>query len=89
MWIGDLACEVCGKERAVGVASSVGPVSFAYGRQCLRNRAEPEWLISFMLEENGGLQGCNKWFLDCVGTYLRGKYLTVREYDRHRKLYGK
>lgn len=39
-------CECCRKEPAVGVAASaIGPISFAWGQNCLRAGVEPYWLL--------------------------------------------
>jgi hypothetical protein len=36
----ELVCEVCNREPAVGVASSMAPISHAYGRRCLEMGAD-------------------------------------------------
>lgn len=42
----ELICEVCNNEPAVGVAASpLGPVSMAYGRECLRAGVEAKSIV--------------------------------------------
>jgi hypothetical protein len=85
-----LGCEICCREVAVGVASTIIPYSAAFGRRCLRASAQPRWIVDTLLEENGGIRGCNRWFLDHVKVFMPdGRYLTVREYDKHLKLHGR
>src|SRR5437879_9186964 len=72
-------CNCCGNEPAVGVASSgIAAMSIAWGRQCLRQGAEPWWIIDATLEVNGGPQGCAEWFLELL-TYFEGEYRTVQQ----------
>lgn len=87
----DLICECCGVERGLGVASTIIPYSAAFGINCLRMNTQPRWIVDALLEENGGLQGCNSWFKDLVTVYVRRRrtYMTVREYVKQQKLHGR
>jgi hypothetical protein len=94
-----LMCEVCRKEVAVGVASTMIPYSAAFGRRCLINRAQPRWIVDAEIQEygvdgkNGPAKAPNYFdpgFLDYVTVFMPfGEYLTVREYITYRKLHGR
>src|SRR5919109_204932 len=61
-------CDVCGKRTPIGVAaSSIGPMSFAYCRSCLEERAEPYFMVVTTLACCGGrLEGTADWFKDMI-----------------------
>jgi hypothetical protein len=88
----ELKCDVC-KEPAIGVCSSgLGPVSFAYCAECLRERRQP-WgaLIGFGVSVGKVMVG---WAKEMIETNCRYYNKTVdefweevevaeREYERH------
>lgn len=79
----DHNCEVCRMERAVGVASSpLGPVSLAYGRECLNRRAEPYWLIAALVDEHGS-EGIREDIRATVCSYVDGRYLSWDQTVEH------
>ena len=48
-------CECCKRDgvEILGVASSsLGPMSLAFCRECLENRAEPKWMLEFVRDED-------------------------------------
>lgn len=48
-------CEICGKETAVGVATStLGPVIYKYGMNCLETGSEPYQALVLFLRKKGG-----------------------------------
>lgn len=52
-------CEVCGKETMVAVcSSSMGPFSFSYCEECLRNGAEPYWFLVNVISMSGTWPDC-------------------------------
>ena len=62
-------CEVCNTHESVGVgASPLAPWSFAYCKECLKNNAQPQWVIKATIEMEceGGLNG--------ITYYENGKY---------------
>lgn len=60
-------CDCCNREAVLaGVASSsLGPMSLAYCKDCLVNRAEPLYLVEGMIEINGA----STWYLDTTVFY--------------------
>lgn len=45
----NLQCDVCGRDGALGVASSTtGPVSYAWCRECLEVQTEPEGAFEYL-----------------------------------------
>lgn len=77
-------CQVCGsREAGVGIASSpLGPFSVCYGQRCLDEGAEPIWAVETLLDINGGIEGCNEWFLDSVKVFYDNAYITVRDFSK-------
>lgn len=72
-------CNCCGNEPSVGVASSgLAAMSIAWGRECLRQGAEPLWIVYMLVDMNGGLDGCNDMFKELM-TYKDGQYLNVAD----------
>lgn len=48
-------CDVCERtdQEVVGVASSsLGPMSFAWCRECLQHCAEPKWMLEFVRDQD-------------------------------------
>jgi len=55
-------CDCCGIFGTVGVASSrLGAISFAYCKKCLQFGAEPEFMIRYIVEINGGWNKIADW----------------------------
>jgi len=44
-------CDVCGKNEAIGVASTSVPMSVAYCRECLAHGADPEMVFVYWAED--------------------------------------
>lgn len=77
----ELTCDVCGKEPAVGVASScLGPCSFAYGRECLRVGAEPYCALIGALADCGR-EHCAEWVHPIIEASLKVAGKTLEEFD--------
>ena len=84
-------CEVCQAEPIFGVASSsIAPVSLAFGKRCLQNRAEPIWALEAMMQVKTESRlkillrddVIDKQILDRVKVYVNDKYVTVREWSQ-------
>lgn len=74
-----LTCEVCNKEPALGVACVPGiPYSAAYGRECLKQRADPYPIIRANVECCGGTEYIRQEYLETI-TYFQDRYMTLRE----------
>ena len=55
-------CDCCKIFKSIGVASScLGPISFAYCKKCLQFGAEPEDLIEYVIDTNGGWEHTAEW----------------------------
>lgn len=72
----ELICEVCGIEKAIGVACSLGPMSIAYCRVCAALRAEPLWVLEATDECCGGNMRPEYYH---ILTFVRGSYVEYRE----------
>lgn len=71
----NLICDVCRSEPAVGVAASpLAPMSQAYGRECLRQEAEPLWLVHATIDLCGGPEHINEWVKE-IRSYKDGRYI--------------
>lgn len=78
-------CDVCGREREVGVASlPFAAVSVAYCRECLQENAFPLWALHASAEIAGGYAGMADWFQE-LRSYKDGRYIDGKEVVR---LYG-
>jgi hypothetical protein len=80
----NLKCDVCGQP-AIGVASSIMPISFAYCLTCLVQRAEPIFIFEYHYDDVSH-DGANlaPWFTECVRSYMDGKYITWDEFVKWR-----
>jgi hypothetical protein len=77
-------CDVCRREREVGVASStLGAVSFAFCKECLEHRAEPAGMFEFTLEEVGE-HFVAPW-VKSLNTFMDGEYLSWDEWVKKHK----
>lgn len=79
-------CDVCDKSESVGVAAStIGPVSLAYCKECLVRNAEPlfafEYLYDEVSEEGEGLAER----VNDLTTFRDGKYITWGDYKALRR----
>ena len=81
-------CDVCGIEPMVGYAGSpLGPISIAYGKQCLTNGAEPLRLFQAALgcETEDELKsvlregGLAEW-AQSLSIYFDGRYVNIMEW---------
>lgn len=86
----DDLCDVCRAEPMVGVAAStMGPISLAYGKECLEKGAEPLWCFeaAFCADSPDELKqtlregGMAEW-AQKLGTYVDGKYVNIMEWAR-------
>jgi len=67
----ELTCDVCGKNKAVGVACVPGvPASVAYCKGCLEANAHPLRILIGQTASLGGLQNCADWWVDMVNSTL-------------------
>lgn len=76
-------CDVCHRnvEKIVGVASScLGPFSFAFCNECLKNNAEPKDMVEFIVDECGGLDNVRPELLDLVTYFEDGGYIKMRDF---------
>src|SRR5262245_15240424 len=70
-----LVCNVCGVNNALGVAAShLGPISFAYCRECIAHFAEPEAMFEYLLNEFTNTDACPAEWLDNLSTFKDGEY---------------
>jgi len=75
-------CNVCDKEPAVGVASStLGPMSFAYGRECLKANAEPYGPLVTMVAMCGGRANLADWVPPIIEGSLRVAGKSMEDFD--------
>ncbi len=81
-----LICNVCNKHEALGVASSgLGPVSFAFCRECLTHHAEPEFMLQYVFDETGGQLELPAFYAG-ISTYKDGSYIPYEEWARTAEL---
>lgn len=74
-------CDVCGQERAVGVASSItGPVSFAYCRKCLAQNREPYGALVAGAFGSENKEDLADWYLPYVYGTLETEDKTMEEF---------
>lgn len=73
-----LTCQVCAESEAEGVAcSGLGPISFAYCRECLDKGAEPEGMFACTAEMCGTDVAD---FVKGMTTFKDGGYVTWGEW---------
>lgn len=74
-------CDCCGEERDVGVACSpLGPVSFAYCRDCLKAGAEPYGML-VGVAAGAGVDEYGPWFEALLARNLAHYGKTRAEFD--------
>lgn len=80
----ELTCDVCGQP-AIGVASScVGPISWAFCRECLNQKAEPEFSFGYLYDEvSTDGEGLADW-VSILKTFKDGRYWTWDEWVKWR-----
>lgn len=77
------ACDVCGVNPPVGVASSVlGAISWAYCRTCLERHADVEVMFAVTYDTCGDRVG--EWLSE-MSTWKDGRYWTWEEWLAWRK----
>jgi hypothetical protein len=81
--LSDLMCEVCNKNKAIGVAncSLAQPCSHAYCRKCLINNADPLWCYCAVLS-CVGMDHLASWVQN-INSYKDGKYIGFEEVKQH------
>lgn len=68
-------CDVCGREGPARLsASSLGPVSLCYCKECVDRNAEPLMMIGTAIFTRGGLEGLDKEGLSRFTTFDEGEY---------------
>ncbi len=72
----DSVCEVCDRkvELAGVAASAIAPLSQAICRECVREHAEPLWLIFAMFDEAGGAEHIADW-AKRLRSFADGRYI--------------
>lgn len=58
------------------LASRLGPISFYYCEECVKNEAEPEWIIERKAID---IENISDWVKD-IKLYKNGKYITIEQY---------
>ena len=72
-------CDVCGREREIGVASlPFAPMSVAFCRECLKEDAYPLWALHASAECAGGYERCVDWFKE-LRSFKDGRYIEGNE----------
>jgi hypothetical protein len=68
-------CDVCGRERRIGVASlPFAAMSVAFCHECLREGAYPLWALHACAEICGGYAQTNEWF-QSLRSWKDGRYI--------------
>ena len=77
-----LICDVCKNEEAVGVASSMlGPISLAYGQNCLEQGREPYWLLVNTAVCVNGYHNGSEWFKELVVRCLDIEGKSIEDFE--------
>jgi predicted metal-binding protein len=79
MTMTNFKCDVCGRDGAFGVASTLIPYSCAYCRECAERGAQPE-LVFQVWYDDVGTDFEKMAIVDEVVTFRDGKYLSYREW---------
>ena len=82
MTMGDMKCDVCNVNEAIGVASTAVPLSVAYCAECAKRNAQP--LAVFLLWEED-IPPEDHRAPDQFCTYEDGKYISYRKWYHKRK----
>lgn len=80
-----MKCDVCGNDKAIGVASTSMPYSCAYCVECARCGADPEIVFECWYNDIGS--DCSKMIEglpDSALTFKDGKYVSYRDWSRAR-----
>jgi hypothetical protein len=79
--IGEMRCNVCEQEPAVGVAASpLGAISLAYGARCLQGNVEASYVLAGNIYTIGpNPQDYAAWFWE-FNTFVDGRVISAREY---------
>lgn len=80
-----LKCECCGAE-AVGVCSTIIPYSAAFCRTCLEKRAQPRWIMDFIIEEHldGDISNAADWVHE-VTIFDGAEYISFKDYFKRKQ----
>jgi hypothetical protein len=73
-----MICEVCNTNESIGVACTSIPYSCAFCRDCALNRADPEWIFLYLLDEVGN--GDPENICEGLTTYVDGKYIPFHQW---------
>lgn len=71
-----MTCDVCGRPSIEVASSSIGPISWAFCEECLRNGAEPECLMWFLRDY---IVEVHPEVMNQL-TFVDGKYITYQEW---------
>ncbi len=73
----DNLCDCCHQNPLVGVASSsLGPMSFAWCKECLAKPAEPEFMFEFV----AWAQSRPAEYMETLFTYRDGDYISWKDW---------
>lgn len=79
----DLICEVCNKEKAVGVACvPMVPMSVAYCKSCLKANAHPWWILIANTVCIGGLNNANLCWQEMVKDTCNHLSKSIEEFNQ-------
>jgi len=84
MTMADDLCDVCHKNKPIGVASTSMPLSVAYCIECANRDADPEIVFETMYMGNED-QEVNPEVGDHYLTFKDGEYITYTEWVKWRK----
>jgi hypothetical protein len=80
-------CEVCNKNKSIGVASVPGvPYSAAYCKECLEANAHPLFIIIANTACCGGLDKCSDWWKEIVNDTLKHLNKTLEWFNKEVEL---
>jgi len=83
----ELICEVCNKNKAIGVASVPGvPLSVAYCKECLMANSHPMYVLIANTALCGKLENCNEWWRKIVMDSIKHQDKTLEWFNQEVEL---